>query len=148
MDILRNTIIKKLSIDDLFKIQMFHVEHSKNYKISETNFKNYLTLPQYSVFAITTSSQVILGYIILQIALNEADIIYICVHMKYRNQGIATKILQCSTWNIQKIFLEVSIDNLAAISLYKKCGFSILNTRKNYINSKDAYLMVKNNINP
>jgi ribosomal-protein-alanine N-acetyltransferase len=141
-------IVKKLSIEGFDKIWMFHVEHSQNFQISQDALKNYLSIPQYNIFAITDANDDILGYIITQIAYDVVDIIHICTHTQRRRQGIATKLLECSTWNIPKnakIFLEVITDNLPAISLYKKHGFTILSTRKKYSNSKDAYLMARNN---
>ena len=39
------------------------------------------------------------------------------------------------------ITLEVAVNNEPAISLYKKFGFEIISTRKNYYDNVDAYLM-------
>jgi ribosomal protein S18 acetylase RimI-like enzyme len=135
------------------------MEHSGNFQISEANFQNYLTSPQYIILAAIAPNYKILGYIITQRVLNIIDVIYICVHDHYRRHKIATKLLQCSTWNISaidvegrhalgfhenvEIFLEVAVDNIAAIALYQKCGFSILTTRKAYARLKDFYLMAR-----
>jgi ribosomal protein S18 acetylase RimI-like enzyme len=136
------------------------VKHSKNFQISEISFQNYLTLSQYLVLAATTDCDEILGYIIVQKSFDVIDVIYICVHTCYYRRGIATKLLQCSTWNIDdknaldttptwnaqrniEIFLEVAVNNTEAVALYNKCGFSILTVRKAYAQSKNFYLMVK-----
>ena len=37
--------------------------------------------------------------------------------------------------------LEVNTENIAAINLYKKFNFEIINTRKKYYEGKDAYIM-------
>jgi ribosomal-protein-alanine N-acetyltransferase len=146
MAILRNIIIKKLSIDSLNEILMFHVKHSKDWPISEAAFRNYLTLPQYIVLVAVSLDCKIIGYLIIQKVFNIVDIIHICVHTSHRRHGIATKLLQspelCDQ-NDAEVFLEVATDNIAAIALYKRCGFSVLATRKKYSASKDFYLMVK-----
>jgi ribosomal-protein-alanine N-acetyltransferase len=42
---------------------------------------------------------------------------------------------------IKWITLEVRKSNTPAIKLYQKFDFSIINTRKNYYENEDAYLM-------
>jgi ribosomal protein S18 acetylase RimI-like enzyme len=146
MHTLQNISIKKLSLNDLDAILMFHVEHSQNFKISENTFKNYLTFPQYTVFVAIIARHEIVGYIIVQKIFNIVDIIHVCVRTLFRRHGIATKLVLhtiSSTENDIEAFLEVCVDNIEAIALYKKCGFCIATIRKKYSNSKDFYLMIK-----
>ncbi len=44
---------------------------------------------------------------------------------------------------VSNITLEVKTSNLSAIGLYKKYGFVVISTRKNYYGSDDAYLMIR-----
>lgn len=78
-----------------------------------------------------------LGFILLRSVIDEAEILTFCVDPRYRNQKIATRILNSvvatyKTQGIDKIFLEVAEDNVAAISLYKNCGFNTVGNRPGY----------------
>ena len=69
----------------------------------------------------------------------------VCVDEKYRQQGIATKLLNYfikSHENGKYIFyLDVDTKNESAIKIYKKLGFSI--TGENISNQKSTYSMCK-----
>jgi ribosomal-protein-alanine N-acetyltransferase len=41
----------------------------------------------------------------------------------------------------KELFLEVQVDNLPAVTLYKSLGFECLGIRKRYYQDKDAYTM-------
>lgn len=77
------------------------------------------------------------GFIILQTIIDEAEIIMFWVDEIYRDQGIGTKALQGILQHMQSncfknIFLEVAIDNFAAIKVYESTGFVKTGIRKNY----------------
>ena len=64
----------------------------------------------------------------------------------YRKRKIATKLMNhmlnlCKEKQCENITLEVRIDNHSAISLYEKFQFQKIATRKNYYQTKDAWLM-------
>ncbi|XP_074286409.1 uncharacterized protein LOC141611706 [Silene latifolia] len=69
----------------------------------------------------------------------------------YRGLGIGTKLLNhvidlCSKQNISEIYLHVQTNNDEAISFYKKFGFEITDTIKNYysnITPPDCYVVKK-----
>ncbi|KAH9619017.1 hypothetical protein KSS87_018290 [Heliosperma pusillum] len=69
----------------------------------------------------------------------------------YRGLGIGTKLLNhvielCSKQNISEIYLHVQTNNDEAISFYKKFGFEITDTIKNYysnITPPDCYVVTK-----
>ena len=73
------------------------------------------------------------------------DILSVVVEPKYRRKKIASLLFDylISELNedVETITLEVAVDNEAAIELYKKFGFEIINIRKKYYNGIDAYLM-------
>ena len=70
-----------------------------------------------------------------------------------RGQGVGDALLSafidlaCNWMGIKRIELEVYTDNAAALALYKKHGFTIEGTAKNYALKDgilvDAYLMAK-----
>lgn len=88
------------------------------------------------------------GYIIYDIIDDRMEIINIYVDNNYRHQGIGTKLLNniillAKVNKFNNISLEVNVNNIEAICLYKKLGFTVEATRDNYYNGEDAYLMLK-----
>lgn len=90
----------------------------------------------------------IIGFIIFSELLDEAEIFTFCVQKEYRKTGVGSELLDFFIKNTscQKIFLEVAVDNNAAINIYSKFDFNLVSIRKNYYikNQKavDAYVMV------
>ncbi|WP_287960187.1 ribosomal protein S18-alanine N-acetyltransferase [Acidiplasma sp.] len=79
----------------------------------------------------------------------EGRVLLFAVDKNYRNSGIGFKLLNDLTKvmigsGLSTIRLEVRTDNENAIRFYKKNGFSIISTLKNYYSDlSDAYLMWK-----
>jgi ribosomal protein S18 acetylase RimI-like enzyme len=137
--------IRKLTIKELSALKIFHAGCVCHYNISDTSFINYFMFPQYVVMAAVGVNSVILGYIICFVVIDKADIIYLYVDEKNRYRGIATQIFECfvsSICNLKKVYLEVNVNNVEAISFYKKKGFKIIRIRKMYSNGEDAYEMM------
>ena len=162
MDIAQNLNIKirRLNEDHLMQLVEFHkneqlliLEEDKKYKISTESFQSYLQLNQYKVFTAFDFKNLMCGYIIFLASNEEADIVYLYVKQNYRNQGVASSLINVSRetffWgaSIQKqsesfeiheggekkvVFLEVACNNIAAINLYKKLNFNIVSVRKGY----------------
>ena len=102
---------------------------------------------------IKNNNQSIAGYIGTWFAADEAHIISVAVHSRFRGIGVGELLLlsgieQASSLGAKKISLEVRVSNLIAQNLYKKYGFEIANTRKGYYfdNREDAYTMTRNEI--
>ena len=81
----------------------------------------------------------------------EYEILLIYVSKYFRKKGLGTKLLKKIEENnisLKKIYLEVSEHNLHGISFYKKMGFKIIFTRKNYFlignKNTNALVMLKN----
>ena len=85
------------------------------------------------------------GFIIFDIIYDRCEIIDIYTVEKFRNVGIATKLINeiIKDYEIKNITLEVSVNNEVAIKLYKKLGFKNVALRKEYYNGVDAFLMLK-----
>lgn len=85
------------------------------------------------------------GFIIFDIIYDRCEIIDIYTVEKFRNMGIATKLINeiINDYEINNITLEVSVDNCVAIKLYEKLGFKSVALRKEYYNGTDAFLMLK-----
>lgn len=90
----------------------------------------------------------IIAFISFTILYERAELNYIFVDFKYRNQGIASLLIEnmieeCNENNVKTIDLEVSYLNESAINLYNKYNFKVINVRKKYYNGIDALLMMK-----
>lgn len=90
----------------------------------------------------------IVGFINADIFDDRAEIIDLAVLPLYRNRKIGDELLKniiniCKQKGCDNITLEVRIDNIAALKLYKNNDFKIIGVRKKYYSNKtvDAYLM-------
>ena len=91
------------------------------------------------------------GYAGYRKALDEGDVMHVCVLPEYRRQGLALRlmealILRAVEEGTARIFLEVRASNTAAIGLYKKIGFRETGIRKDYYRHprEDALIMELN----
>lgn len=89
----------------------------------------------------------IIGFIIATYLCDTCDILSLVVDPKYRNKMVASNLLTYLIGDLadtlKLMTLEVASKNKAAISLYEKFGFEIINTRKKYYKDDDAYLMAR-----
>ncbi len=95
----------------------------------------------------------IVGYVCVRIMYEEAQVCNIAVLPQYCRQGIATELLQNMLGFVvenccKRCELEVNVQNIPAIELYKKNGFEVAGIRKNFYRrtryeSRDAYTMVR-----
>ncbi|WBB30690.1 ribosomal protein S18-alanine N-acetyltransferase [Parvimonas micra] len=124
--------------------------------LDDENFSNnfdekfYLEYIKNQRVVVAENQKNIVGYILFNQILDEAEIYKIVVSKNFRNKRIAFKIVEflldeLKKNNVKKIFLEVRKSNIPAISLYKKCGF--INIREiidYYTNPKeDGIMMLK-----
>lgn len=120
-------------------------------KLLNDNFENTYLIDNYiddkNYIILVNKSDKINGFLIVYKNIDYYELEIIVVSSECRNKGIATKLLNYFTNNYCKIndeiFLEVSCENTNAINLYKKIGFDIINIRKKYYGSIDAYIMKK-----
>ena len=88
----------------------------------------------------------IIGFIHYEIMYETVNILNIVVNPEYRRNKIGTYLMNnmlrslCNK-NIENIILEVNVNNISAINLYKKFNFEIINLRKKYYKGEDAYIM-------
>ncbi len=145
-------------MDDLI-IRTVKPEDLKNiYLIERLSFErpyppSYLeTLAQLSpeTFLVVSLNGHVVGYSASVLRGSEGHIISIAVHPSYRGIGIGEKLLRENVKRLKdlgakKIVLEVKVDNIQALSLYRKLGFRIIKTLKNYYwDGTDAYKMALN----
>lgn len=104
----------------------------------------------HSEYYCLVNQEQLLGYVALHHILDEASISIVYIGREFRQQGLATELLefvlnQLSQRQVKNIFLEVRASNRPAIQLYQKAGFDLLTKRKNYYQhpSDDAYIFQK-----
>lgn len=102
-------------------------------------------------FFVAVFEDIITGYAGIYYTCGEGNITNVAVGKQWRTKGVATMLLEHIFQNAarrrcDKIFLEVRISNLKAVSLYKKMGFEVLGTRKNFYEKpvEDALILCKN----
>jgi len=90
-----------------------------------------------SLLAVAGDPKSIKGFVIAQLAADEAEILSIAVSPDWRRSGLGTMLVEglaraSKRGEAARIFLEVAEDNEAARSLYRKTGFAEVGRRKSY----------------
>ena len=101
------------------------------------------------LFLVYEQDDCIIGYTVAILPNNDAaHLVSIAVHPNFRRRGIATRLIKellkrlCEK-GISYVYLEVDVMNEAAIKLYQKLGFTIVERISSYYeNGHDAYLMI------
>lgn len=94
-------------------------------------------------------AQQVIGFICFRNIEEESELFNICVHPKFRKQGVGKKLMQfyidfCSQMNIKRFHLEVNVSNYPAIRLYQLFSYHSVGVRKKFYQRKfDALLMTK-----
>jgi ribosomal-protein-alanine N-acetyltransferase len=93
----------------------------------------------------------IIGYICIWLVADEAQILNIAVHCKWRGRGIGRALLSCALRHAREresriAVLEVRPSNTSALRLYESLGFRTVGIRPNYYagNKEPAILMELN----
>jgi len=137
-------MIRKASEKDIVEIiklgSILNTNFSKTYDISQ-----YLKDEKYII--LLHEDDVINGFIIVYKNIDYFELEAIVVNINFRKKGIASRLINFFEEKYTKkgdsILLEVAVNNEAAVSLYKKIGFEIINIRKKYYDKIDAYVMKK-----
>lgn len=87
------------------------------------------------------------GYILFRTVLEEMHILKLATGIAWRNQNIASSLIQkaletARARRLNRLFLEVRASNKAAIGVYLKNGFAIHSIRKGYYPSGDHALLM------
>lgn len=120
----------------------------------KTQFLNQINSSSTITYVLKNIDEII-GFIVLNICLDEIEVLNICINKNYTNKGLGNYLLEnviniLKKQDFSKIFLEVNVNNIFAIKLYQKNDFKIISQRKDYYLNKqtntkeDAYVMTKN----
>ena len=131
---------------DVFDILSLDKENFSN------NFKEefYLDYIKNQRVIVAEKEKKVIGYIIFNQILDEAEIYKIVVLKDFRKKQIAFKIFdfllnELKKSDVKKISLEVRKSNIPAINLYKKCGFINIREIVDYYNNpkENGIMMLK-----
>lgn len=101
-------------------------------------------------------SRTVAGYGVLSHGAGDAHILNLAIEPAFRREGHGRLILEdllaiATEQQVEKILLEVRVDNSAAISLYRSAGFDELYVRKAYYRDgprrTDGIVMVREGTN-
>ena len=97
-----------------------------------------------NVYYVAKINEHVVGYIGIEHVLDEAHIINIAVHPEFLRRGIATQLVKYVLKDAHSFFLEVRKSNTAAVKMYEKLRFSVIDERKNYYadNGEAALVML------
>lgn len=87
----------------------------------------------------------VVGFLAVQLLLDEMEILQIAVHTDFQRCGIASRLLDCLGDWAGPIFLEVRASNHSAQSLYTRQHFIQIGKRKDYYHNpiEDAVIMMR-----
>ena len=94
-------------------------------------------------------SDLVVGICVFHVVLDEAQINFFVVNKNFRKKGFGTLLMnylikQCEKLKINRLFLEVSINNAQAENFYSRFDFSTVGIRRNYYkDGSDALLKEK-----
>lgn len=98
-----------------------------------------------------SDTEQIIGFLMWRIAADEAEILTLATAPAHHRKGYGRRLLQemlhsLENTGVQRIFLEVRNDNVAAEALYRQLGFTPCGHRKDYYlmadgSSRDALIM-------
>ncbi len=140
----KNIEVLPMTLDDLDKIETTLVSDFDDFW-SYNVLKEELQTENSKYFVAKLDGKIV-GFCGIKIMLDEADIMNIVVRKDFRNQGIASLLLQnlinlSKVLDISSITLEVMEENYPAIHLYKNFGFKQIGIRKNYYKDKNGLIM-------
>ena len=83
------------------------------------------------------------GFAIVRVAADEAELLSIGVIEAFRRKGVASRLIthaieHVSARGARNLFLEVAEDNAAAQALYREHGFTRVGRRPDYYRAKDG----------
>jgi [ribosomal protein S18]-alanine N-acetyltransferase len=111
---------------------------------SADSFRQFLSHPgSATLVARHGPDQEMAGFIVAQLAADEAEILTFGVAKDWQRQGIGMRLLEglqraATRGEAKKLFLEVGEDNLPALVLYSRMGFKEAGRRKGYYKKPDG----------
>lgn len=111
---------------------------------AEGSIKSLLEHPaSTSLIAVAGDPKTIKGFVIAQLAADEAEVLSIAVAPDWQRAGLGAMLMEglaraSRKGEARRIFLEVAEDNTAALALYRRLGFEETGRRKKYYHRPDG----------
>ncbi|HHG91064.1 MAG TPA: ribosomal-protein-alanine N-acetyltransferase [Devosia sp.] len=105
---------------------------------SESELAAYISTPHKTpLYVACNARRHIAGFVVLQLAGDEAELLSIVVAPRWRGRGLGEALLRAGiddlrTTPVERMFLEVDEANEPAIRLYRRFGFIEVGKRKGY----------------
>jgi len=103
---------------------------------SRASFLSSIQQPSHYCCIVTSPRSAVVAYAVLSTAADEAELLNLTIHARYRRQGIASAFLSYLLDGLEPslstCFLEVRVSNRAAIAFYECLGFNELGVRPDY----------------
>ena len=115
---------------------------------SKKQWVNELKKKDVKVFGLLLSN-IVIAICVFHVVLDEAQINFFVVNQKYREKGYGSYLMsylikQCEDINVNKLFLEVSRNNIIAAKFYNSFEFYTVGISRNYFkDGSDALLKEK-----
>ena len=102
-----------------------------------TDFANYLLERDTSVYVACDARRKIVGFALFRTVADEAELLTIVVDKAWRGRKIGNALLAAAIDDfrytpVRRFFLEVESENIHAIRLYQRFGFSRIGRREGY----------------
>jgi ribosomal-protein-alanine N-acetyltransferase len=106
-------------------------------------FESFLSDDNTPVFVACDARRRIAGFALIRVAGDEAELLTIAVDPKWRGKRIGQALLKAVFEYLlmtpaRRMFLEVSEENVPAIKLYQREGFTTISSRKGYYPKPDG----------
>lgn len=131
--------LKPLTLQDARICAAIHQECFPDAPWNETYFQKCMGDEKFYGMGSFDKTDRLLGFILCQLCLDEAEILTLAVSERCRHQGIGQALVEkCIAYYKQRsamsIFLEVAANNSAAQKIYNTLDFQEIGRRKNYYN--------------
>lgn len=124
--------------------QMMDIEREVfEYPWSASQMKDSILSAHTETWGLFDLNYQLIAFAVISVIFDEAEILNFSVAKSYQYQGFGQKLLaylmnHLSYKQIEKLFLEVRVTNIPAISIYRKYGFEEISVRKNYYRVGDT----------
>ena len=135
-------MVNRISIEELERFNQLGLLVNNNFS-NVFNLKDIIESQYDDIYGYYKDNKLV-GFIHITKLYETMDIVNVVVDSDFRKQGIATKLIDYVIKlfdDIENVMLEVNENNIAAISLYQKNKFEVINKRNNYYGSDAALIM-------